>query len=348
MSDLSLRDKKLRFKTPVCLMTVTSVLPFVESRKLKSSFALLVILFLMSIVTGTSSAQLFDNLGFDLFKPKRGVLSAKAKLPTQVELLEMQKIRAQLAKQLQASVTVKMTGAPKIKGTIQVEFPDRLRLKAGFLGLSELGVDVGSNEELFWIWMKASTSEQPEVMYYAGHGDYDRSAMRLSIPLDPKWLLDGLGLSQFSAQDRHLGPFSRADGKIELMTEKQSSAGVQRVVTLFDSKSFVILQQALYNSEDQLVAYMNSADHQSFDTNDRSIQVPRKIEIFMVQGDGETAGISIQLGRISLEPLYGDPQKMWSLPRANGVAKVNLASELSMPPPQLNAPPENSGWKFQD
>ena len=49
------------------------------------------------------------------------------------------------------------------------------------------------------------------------------------------------------------------------MTEKQSSAGVQRVVTLFDSKSFVILQQALYNSEDQLVAYMNSADHQSFD-----------------------------------------------------------------------------------
>ncbi len=260
----------------------------------------------------------------------------------------MQKSRAQLVKQLQASVSVKMTGAPKIKGTIQVEFPERLRLKAGFLGLSELGVDVGSNDELFWIWVKASSSEQPEVMYYAEHGDYDRSTLRLSIPLDPKWLLDGLGLSQFSAQDRHVGPFARPDGKIELMTEKQSPAGLQRVVTLFDAKSLVIVQQALYNSEDKLVAYMNSSDHQAVNTNGRSIDVPKKIKIVVVEGNGETAGMTIQLGRISLDPLYGDPQKMWSLPRADGVPKVNLASELSVPPTELNIKAGNSGWKFQD
>ncbi|MDB4652491.1 hypothetical protein OAE44_00080 [bacterium] len=302
----------------------------------------------MSIATGTSCAQLFDNFEFDLFKPKRGVFSAKARLPTQTELLDMQKSRAQLVKQLQASVSVKMTGAPKIKGTIQVEFPERLRLKAGFLGLSELGVDVGSNDELFWIWVKASSSEQPEVMYYAEHGDYDRSTLRLSIPLDPKWLLDGLGLSQFSAQDRHVGPFARPDGKIELMTEKQSPAGLQRVVTLFDAKSLVIVQQALYNSEDKLVAYMNSSDHQAVNTNGRSIDVPKKIKIVVVEGNGETAGMTIQLGRISLDPLYGDPQKMWSLPRADGVPKVNLASELSVPPTELNIKAGNSGWKFQD
>ncbi len=312
------------------------------------SFALLGALFFMSIATGTSCAQLFDNFEFDLFKPKRGVFSAKARLPTQTELLDMQKSRAQLVKQLQASVSVKMTGAPKIKGTIQVEFPERLRLKAGFLGLSELGVDVGSNDELFWIWVKASSSEQPEVMYYAEHGDYDRSTLRLSIPLDPKWLLDGLGLSQFSAQDRHVGPFARPDGKIELMTEKQSPAGLQRVVTLFDAKSLVIVQQALYNSEDKLVAYMNSSDHQAVNTNGRSIDVPKKIKIVVVEGNGETAGMTIQLGRISLDPLYGDPQKMWSLPRADGVPKVNLASELSVPPTELNIKAGNSGWKFQD
>lgn len=312
------------------------------------SFALLGTLFFMSIATGTSCAQLFDNFEFDLFKPKRGVFSAKARLPTQTELLDMQKSRAQLVKQLQASVSVKMTGAPKIKGTIQVEFPERLRMKAGFLGLSELGVDVGSNDELFWIWVKASSSEQPEVMYYAEHGDYDRSTLRLSIPLDPKWLLDGLGLSQFSAQDRHVGPFARPDGKIELMTEKQSPAGLQRVVTLFDAKSLVIVQQALYNSEDKLVAYMNSSDHQAVNTNGRSIDVPKKIKIVVVEGNGETAGMTIQLGRISLDPLYGDPQKMWSLPRADGVPKVNLASELSVPPTELNIKAGNSGWKFQD
>ena len=348
MIDVGLREKKLELKTTVRVRATVCVQPFVGNRKLKFSFALLMNLFLLSICSNTASAQLFDNFAFDLFKPKRGGFSVKAKLPTQVELLEIQKSRAQLVKQLQASVTVKMTGAPKIKGTIQVECPERLRLKAGFLGLSELGVDVGSNEELFWIWVKASSSEQPEVMYYAGHVDYDRSAMRLSIPLDPKWLLDGLGLSQFSSQDRHVGPFSRADGKIELMTEKQSPAGLQRVVTLFDAKSFVIVQQALYNSDDKLVAYMNSSDHQSVDANGQSIAVPREIKIFMVDGNGETEGITIQLGRISLDPLYGDPRKMWSLPRADGVAKVNLASEISMPPPQLNAPSGNSGWKFQD
>ena len=102
-------------------MTAAFAILFVGNRKLASSFALLVTLFFISIATGTSSAQLFDNLGFDLFKPKRGVLSAKAKLPTQVELLEMQKIRAQLAKQLQASVTVKMTGAPKISAMKLIE-----------------------------------------------------------------------------------------------------------------------------------------------------------------------------------------------------------------------------------
>jgi len=348
VSDLGLRENKLEFKNTACLRTVACVLPFVGNRRLKLSFALLGTLFFMSIATGTSCAQLFDNFEFDLFKPKRGGFSAKARLPTQTELLDMQKSRAQLVKQLQASVSVKMTGAPKIKGTIQVEFPERLRLKAGFLGLSELGVDVGSNDELFWIWVKASSSEQPEVMYYAEHGDYDRSTLRLSIPLDPKWLLDGLGLSQFSAQDRHVGPFARPDGKIELMTEKQSPAGLQRVVTLFDARSFVIVQQALYNSEDKLVAYMNSSDHQAVNTNGQSIDVPKKIKIVVVEGNGETAGMTIQLGRISLDPLYGDPRKMWSLPRADGVPKVNLASELSVPPNERKTKPGNSGWKFQD
>lgn len=348
MSDLGLRENKLGFKNTAWLGTAANVLSFVGSPKRKLSFALLLTLFFMSIATGTSCAQLFDNFAFDLFKPKRGGFSTTPKLPTQVELLEIQKSRSQLVKQLQASVSVKMTGAPKIKGTIQVEFPERLRLKAGFLGLSELGIDVGSNDELFWIWLKASSSEQPEVMYYAGHRDYDRSALRLSIPLDPKWLLDGLGLSQFSAQDRHVGPFARPDGKIELMTEKQSPAGLQRVVTLFDARSFVIVQQALYNSEDKLVAYMNSSDYQAVNTNGRPIDIPKKIKVVMVEANGETAEITIQLGRISLDPLYGDPQKMWSLPRADGVAKVNLASELSVPALPLNNPPGNAGWKFQD
>lgn len=348
MRDLGFQEKNLGFETTDCSIAIDYVFPFMRIRKLKLSMSFLATLFFMSIAAHTSCAQIFDNFGFDLFKPKRGVFAAKLKLPTQVELLKRQKSRAELAKQLQANVTVKMTGVPKIKGTIQVEFPDRLRLKAGFLGLSEYGVDVGSNTELFWIWMKASTREQPEVMYYAEHDDYDRSAMRLSIPLDPKWLLDGLGLSQFSPQDRHTGPYSRADGKIELLTEKQTSAGIQRVITLFDEQSFVIVQQALYNSQDKLVAYMNSSDHQTIDAKDRTIEVPRKIEIFMVQGNGETTGISIQLGRISLDPLYGDPKKMWSLPRADGVAKVNLASELSMPTPKLKATSGNSGWKFQD
>jgi hypothetical protein len=187
-----------------------------------------------------------------------------------------------------------------------------------------MGVDVGSNGEHFWIWTRASTPGNPAAFYFASHADFERSAVRQSIPLDPKWLIEGLGLVHFDPNDVHYGPVTTEGGWMKLFTVRQTATGPQTRVMLIDAKTGLIAQQALYDASNQLIAYTDSSDYTTISHNSRSVSLPQRIVLNVLQGNGQDARMVIDLGSISLEPLYGDPARMWAMPDPEGVPKIDL------------------------
>jgi len=260
-------------------------------------------------------------------------------LPSQQQLLASLKSRSDSVRQLNSRVTVAFPGAPKIKGTLQVEFPDRMRMKAGVLGASEMGVDVGSNEQEFWIWSKANLPGQPPAFYHANHLAFARSPIRQSIPLEPKWLIEAIGLPHFSPTDVHYGPAMTADGRMKLFTVHQTASGRQTRVTLLAAGSGVVEQQAIYDASNRLIAYTNSTEYKNYP--DQNLSLPQNVELNVLQPDGQMMKIKIDMGTFSINSLYGDPNKMWAKPTPpGGVSNVDLTQVSNQAPAAIQPPPQ--------
>jgi len=231
-------------------------------------------------------------------------------LPSQQQLIASLNARSARVRQLSSRVTVNLPGAPKIRGNLQVEFPNRMRMTAGIMGASELGVDVGSNDQDFWIWSKASLPGQPPALYHANHSAFQTSAVRQSIPLEPKWVIEAIGLVNFSPTDVHYGPVMTPDGRMKLTTVHQTASGPQYRVTLLTASTGLIEQQAMYDSAGKRIAYVNSLKYRNYP--DDQMSLPQKIELFMTQPDGTDLKIELEAGTYSFR-INGDTNQLWRM-----------------------------------
>jgi len=82
-----------------------------------------------------------------------------------------------------------------------------------------------------------------------------------------------------------------------------------------------ILQQSLYNSQGQLIAYTNSMDYKYFPK--QGAAVPEKIEMHLFQ-NGQEAKMVIEASDYQFDSLYGDPYQMWTMPTPKGVQAIDL------------------------
>ena len=250
----------------------------------------------------------------------------RAKQPSsaQVQLLKTLNARAKAVKQLNAPVTIKIPGAPKIKGSLQVEFPKRMRLKAGVMGLSEMGVDAGSNEQQFWVWSKMSLPGSPAAMYFANHTEYETSQARNQIPLQPEQIINALGLVTLDPNGRHFGPYPEGKKHIRLYTIENVNGLQQTRVMLINAVTAAVEQTSVYDQNNHLVAYANALNFKKYGQN--NITLPQKIEIHVAQPSQEDFVLKVDLGSYSVNSLYGDPNKMWAMPDARNVKQVNLGT----------------------
>jgi hypothetical protein len=296
----------------------------------------LTILFCL-IMSRQSEAQWFRNFG----KAKQAPAAVFNSVPTQQQVVNLFRSRADQVTQLSANVAISIPGAPKIKGTLQVEFPSRMRMKAGFMGITEAGVDVGSNENQFWIWLRAPLPKQPPAFYHANHQEYAQSAMRKSIPLDPKWLVEGLGLIRIEPHEVYDTPKPLQGGWVRFHTLEQTASGQQWRQVLINARTGLIAQQAIYDDAKNIIAYSNSRDYKVHSINGRQISLPEKIELFMTQPGGEDMNLTISLSSVSLSPLYGAPEEMWGMPNPGKTEKINLARVSTANQNQMPARPAN-------
>lgn len=263
---------------------------------------------------------------FDRFQPKPAAPIVLQQDSTLADIMMAVENQTQRVRQLKADANVSAEGLPAaMRGDLLMERPDRLRLQAGVLGVPELGFDLGSNSEWFWIWKKASLPNDPPVFYFARHVDYQQSQLARTTQLEPRWLIDALGLIEFSPHDRHEGPVRLPNGHVEIHTYLTTPSGNKVRVLEVDPKRALILRQTYYDQAGQRIAYIDSSKYQYY--REFQVSLPHAVEIHVGTPDGGTTKLSVHLSRFTVNTLYGDPERMWQMPMPTGVPTFNLAAE---------------------
>lgn len=212
-------------------------------------------------------------------------------------------------------------GLPILTGNIAAERPGLFRLTAGTSFGQE--IDLGSNEELFWLWARRN---QPPAVYICRHAQFANSAIRQVMPVEPKWFLAALGIVDIELSSVFDGPVAspRGSGMVELRTWLPSTGGTLQRVLVIDARRAWVLEQHIYDqSGTTLLASAIAESHRYYPVE--QVSLPERLSIRL-----PTAGIAlkINLGEVRINQLAGDRAQLWTLPTFEGYPQYDLGGAV--------------------
>lgn len=287
-------------------------------------------LILTLLVMGNSGASCspgWRNPWASLGPPAPTLLATGASAPQIVAAVNQNTSRIHTYAANNATITVPGMVGPMLQGNIAIERPQRFRLRAG-TALSGPEIDFGSNEQLFWFWVKRNV---PPALYYTRHDQYATSAARQILPIEPSWLMDALGLITLDPAAAYEGPFSRSDGSLELRGQVATPSGPMSRVVVVNPTTAQVMEQHLYDPAGTLVA---SADLQRYRYDPiNQVSLPERVSINVPQAQ---LSLVIDLNQIVVNQPIVDAQA-FTLPTIEGFPAVDLST--MGPPPVATTQP---------
>ena len=215
-----------------------------------------------------------------------------------------------------ASISVPGVMIP-LHSRLTFERPKRLRIQGSVSSLGSQEFDFGSNDELFWLWMRRNAGE----MWYCQHELYPICPVRSAIPIDPDWLIEALGVVEFKPTDQHFGPTRLEDGNWEILSHCQTASGQFIKRTVVDSKIGWILRKELYTPQNELVALAEATDLR-FDRGTGIYYVKR----VSIQCQGMEGKMTLDLGAPAFNSSAQLTSSMFIMPTFEGYRAIDLCS----------------------
>lgn len=248
--------------------------------------------------------------------PAPEVLVAGMSIDQVISAVNLNAARIQSYRTTNASITIPgVPGIPRLSGNIALERPRRLRLTANSLLGPE--VDLGSNNDLFWLWVSRN---EPPALYFARHDQYAGSEAQRMLPIEPDWLMDALGLAMFEPGDVHDGPRLLGDGTLEIRSVLNRPTGQKTKRTIIDARRAWVLQQHIYDAQGALLASAILKDHRYHP--EAQVSLPQRIEIEM---PATQLRLAIDVGSVQLNVPATNPE-LWQLPAIAGFPRVDLGT----------------------
>lgn len=283
----------------------------------------LLLLMIVFCGSGASCNRAFRNPFASVGPPAPEVLQMGMSLDQVVAAVNQNASRIVSYQTNNASITVPgMPGIPLLRGNIAAQAPGKVRLQAS-TALTGSEVDLGANDELFWFWVKQN---EPPALYFSRHDQFANSASKQVMPIEPQWLLDALGMMQFSPNDRHEGPFPHGNGELEIRSVMQTRGGQMSKSTVIDARRAWVLEQHIYDASGTLVASTRARDHRYHP--DVGVSLPQKIELRVPAAQ---LSLSINVGSVQLNSLPDNPA-LWSLPAITPQIDLGSAAPGSVAP----------------
>lgn len=210
----------------------------------------------------------------------------------------------------QASVSLpESAGLPLVSAPIAVERPRRFRLR-GTTAFTGPEIDLGSNDERFWVWARRN---EPPALYTARHDQWAASPARSQLPIEPSWLIEGLGMAQLDPAAAYTGPVSRGEGLLELRAQVAGPGGTQQRVYVIDAQSAVVREQHVYDPAGSLMASV-FADRFRYDAGSQT-SLPERVRLNV-----PAAGLDLTIttGTIVVNAPVGNGGQLWAPPQLGG------------------------------
>jgi hypothetical protein len=229
------------------------------------------------------------------------------------------------------TATLSGPGWPTLRANIAFQRQRMFRLRAE-TGLTGPELDVGSNDQLFWFWVRRN---QPPAVYFCRHEQFATSRARQMIPIEPDWLIDALGASGFDPALPHQGPYPSGGDRVSIRTIRETPEGPTTKVTVVDAVRAVVLEQHLYDAQGRLRASAVAAGHRRDPLS--GLVLPATIHINCPVAQFK---MRIDLGSVQVNQLTGNPAELWSMPSYAGSPPTDLSDpNLQLAPAPASAPP---------
>lgn len=278
--------------------------------------------------SGASCSSGWRNPWASLGPPAPAVLAAGATVPQIITAVNNNSARVQTYVANYASITVPGMMGPMLQGNIAIERPQRFRLRAG-TALSGPELDLGSNEQLFWFWVKRNI---PPALYFCRNEQFATSAARQVLPIEPAWLMDALGLVTLDPTAAYEGPFGRSDGTLELRSQVATASGMLSRVIVVNPTTAQVMEQHLYDAAGRPVASAVAQRHRYYP--EQQVSLP---EVVSVTVPGAQLSLTIDVGQVVLNQPITDPQA-FTLPTIEGFPPVDLSTMSGLPPVPTGVP----------
>jgi hypothetical protein len=213
-------------------------------------------------------------------------------------------------------------GFPSLGASVAFERPQRFRLRAG-TGLTGAEIDLGSNDELFWFWRKR---EQPPALYYCRHDQFAISPARQTMPFEPAWLIEALGVTEFDPALPHQGPYPLPNDRLRIDTIRNTPDGPVTKITIIDGSQGWILEQHVFDARRRLLASSVASGHRRDPLS--GLTMPTVVNINCPPAQ---LAMRIDLGAVEINRLSGDPATLWSMPSYPGAPLVDMADPNFQP-----------------
>jgi outer membrane lipoprotein-sorting protein len=218
-----------------------------------------------------------------------------------------------------SSLKIRANNLP-LGGNLVVERDHRLRLEVTSLAGKE--VDLGSNDEVFWIWAKRN---QPAGVYYAAHDDMDVARQNLPIPFEPEWLMEALGVVPLSTENVHMEGEAQ-NGAIRLVSHHELSSGqTVRKVVVVNSCTGCVMEHSTYDAQGQPLVRVLLQDYRPDPTT--GAMLARHVKLDWPQAD---MSLAMSLGHVEVNP-PPMPAAVWEMPQVPGCPLVNLGDPRLSP-----------------
>ncbi len=204
--------------------------------------------------------------------------------------------------------------------SIQVAAPRSFRLRVNQPLSNMAMLDIGSNNEQFWVWSK----DAPErVVLTCRHDQIAETAsqMHLPMPVQPEWLMEVLGVVPLDPNEFRMERGKNHGSFVNLIAECHGPAGepVQRVIQV-DACHGIIREHMLLNAEGSTIARASFSGH--YHDPETKLVLVKKIRIELPQ---DKMVLALDLNGIEVNPPLSDDSVVWQVPQLPGHKTIDLA-----------------------
>jgi hypothetical protein len=204
-----------------------------------------------------------------------------------------------------------------VPGEVLVEAPRNFRIRVSHpIGGGE-ELDVGSNNDEFWIWQKEMN---PPYLLTAHHEDMPLAMQVFRVPFQPDWIMEVFGVIPIEADQYRLQRDPRLQ-HVELIADTQTPGGQQvRKVVKVDSRRGWVSEYRLETPEGKLIASAHLEDYEA--TPQTKLLIPKTIRI---QWPDQDLTLTARLGDVVINPPEL-PAMAWQVPEKQGFKQLDMGA----------------------